>query len=104
LLVARKLGLPVYGVNLPNLFVLTYKSADVNFYVNAFNKGLIFNKKDVTNYLEHLKIEPKPEFYEPCSHLAIIQRMLRNLGQSFEKLGEIDKQEEIRNLIELLED
>jgi hypothetical protein len=30
--------------------------------------------------------------------------MLRNLGQSFEKLGEIDKQEEIRNLIELLED
>jgi regulator of sirC expression with transglutaminase-like and TPR domain len=104
LLVARKLGLPVYGVNLPNLFVLTYKSVDVNFYINAFNKGLIFSKKDVTNYLDHLKIEPKPEFYEPCSHLAIIQRMLRNLGQSFEKLGEIDKQEEIRSLIGILDD
>ncbi|MFT4858007.1 MAG: regulator of sirC expression with transglutaminase-like and TPR domain [Algoriphagus sp.] len=104
LLVARKLGLPVYGVNLPNLFVLTYKSVDVNFYINAFNKGLIFSKKDVTNYLEHLKIEPKPEFYDPCSHLAIIQRMLRNLGQSFEKLGEIDKQEEIRSLIGILDD
>jgi regulator of sirC expression with transglutaminase-like and TPR domain len=104
LLVARKLGLPVYGVNLPNLFVLTYKSVDVNFYINAFNKGLIFSKKDVTNYLDHLKIEPKLEFYEPCSHLAIIQRMLRNLGQSFEKLGEIDKQEEIRSLIGILDD
>lgn len=104
LLVARKLGLPVYGVNLPNLFVLTYKSADVNFYINAFNKGLIFSKKDVSNYLEHLKIEPKPEFYEPCSQLAIVQRMLRNLGQSFEKLGELDKQDEIRSLIALLED
>jgi regulator of sirC expression with transglutaminase-like and TPR domain len=104
LLVARKLGLPVYGVNLPNLFVLTYKSVDVNFYINAFNKGLIFSKKDVTNYLDHLKIEPKQEFYEPCSHLSIIQRMLRNLGQSFEKLGEIDKQEEIRSLIGLLGD
>jgi regulator of sirC expression with transglutaminase-like and TPR domain len=103
LLVARKLGLPVYGVNLPNLFVLTYKSSDVNFYVNAFNKGLIFNKKDVTSYLEHLKIEPRPEFYEPCSHLDIIRRMLRNLGQSFEKLGEQEKSEEVRGLIQLLD-
>jgi regulator of sirC expression with transglutaminase-like and TPR domain len=38
MLVAKKLGLPIYGVNLPNLFVLTYKSQDVTFYINAFNK------------------------------------------------------------------
>ena len=84
--------------------MLTYKSADVNFYINAFNKGLIFSKNDVTNYLEHLKITPKSEFYAPCSHLAIIQRMLRNLGQSFEKIGEQDKLAEIQSLISLLED
>lgn len=104
LLVARKLGLPIYGVNLPNLFVLTYKSIDYNFYINAFNKGLIFGKKDVGSYLEHLKIEPRDEYFEPCSHLAIILRMLRNLSQSFEKLGEQDKVLEIRDLIMLLED
>ncbi|MDG1278283.1 MAG: transglutaminase-like domain-containing protein [Algoriphagus sp.] len=103
LLVARKLGLPIYGVNLPNLFVLTYKSEDYNFYINAFNKGLIFGRKDVSNYLEHLKIEPRDEYFEPCSHLAIILRMLRNLGQAFEKLGEQDKVEEVRDLIALLE-
>lgn len=103
LLVARKLGLPIYGVNLPNLFVLTYKSEDYNFYINAFNKGLIFGRKDVSNYLEHLKIEPRDEYFEPCSHLAIILRMLRNLGQAFEKLGEQDKVGEVRELIELLE-
>ncbi len=103
LLVARKLGLPVYGVNLPNLFVLTYKSVDYNFYINAFNKGLIFGRKDVSNYLEHLKIEPREEYFEPCSHLDIILRMLRNLGQSFEKIGEQDKVAEISILISLLE-
>ncbi|WP_075351490.1 transglutaminase-like domain-containing protein [Algoriphagus marinus] len=103
LLVARKLGLPIYGVNLPNLFVLTYKSEDYNFYINAFNKGLIFGRKDVSNYLEHLKIEPRDEYFEPCSHLAIILRMLRNLGQAFEKLGEQDKVGEVRELIALLE-
>lgn len=102
LLVAKKLGLPIYGVNLPNLFVLTYKSADVTFYINAFNKGLIFSRKDIFNYLEQLKIEPKPEYFEPCGHLQMMVRMFRNLENAFEKLGESDKVEEIKELIELL--
>ncbi|MDR7129394.1 regulator of sirC expression with transglutaminase-like and TPR domain [Algoriphagus sp. 4150] len=102
LLVAKKLGLPIYGVNLPNLFVLTYKSSDVTFYINAFNKGLIFSRKDIFNYLEQLKIAPKEEYFEPCAHLQIMLRMFRNLENSFEKLGETDKMREIQELIELL--
>lgn len=103
LLVAKKLGLPIYGVNLPNLFVLTYKSADITFYINAFNKGLIFSRQDIFNYLEHLKIEPKDNFFEPCAHLDIILRSLRNLGNAFEKLGEANKVEEVREMIGILE-
>jgi regulator of sirC expression with transglutaminase-like and TPR domain len=103
LLVAKKLGLPIYGVNLPNLFVLTYKSADLTFYINAFNKGLIFSKKDIYNYLEHLKIEPKDYYFEPCAHLDIILRSLRNLGNAFEKLGEANKVEEVKEMIAILE-
>lgn len=103
LLVAKKLGLPIYGVNLPNLFVMTYKSADITFYINAFNKGLIFSRKDIFNYLDHLKIEPRDEFFEPCETKQIILRTLRNLGQSFEKLGEMEKLEEIKEMIAILE-
>ena len=103
LLVAKKLGLPIYGVNLPNLFVLTYKSSDITFYINVFNKGLIFSRKDIFNYLEHLKIEPKDAFFEPCAHLDIILRSLRNLGNAFEKLGEVDKVEEVKEMIAILE-
>lgn len=102
LLVAKKLGLPIYGVNLPNLFVLTYKSSDINFYINAFNKGLIFSRKDIYNYLEQLKIEPKADYFEPCAHLQMMLRMFRNLENSFEKLGESDKVQEIQELIALL--
>ncbi|MDN3202668.1 transglutaminase-like domain-containing protein [Algoriphagus sediminis] len=103
-LVAQKLGLPIYGVNLPNLFVLIYKTADTSFYINAFNKGLIFTKRDILNYLSHLKIEPRDSFFEPCSHLDIIKRSLRNLENSFEKLGEVDKVKEIKELLQILED
>ena len=103
LLVAKKLGLPIYGVNLPNLFILTYKSQDITFYINAFNKGLVFSRQDIFNYLEHLKIPPKEEFFEPCAYLDIIMRSLRNLGNSFEKLGEANKVQEIQELISILE-
>jgi regulator of sirC expression with transglutaminase-like and TPR domain len=103
LLVAKKLGLPIYGVNLPNLFVLTYKSSDASFYINAFNKGLIFSRKDIVNYLEHLNIESREVFFEPCSNLDIVTRVLRNLIVAFEKLGEIEKSEEIRELLEIVE-
>ncbi|MCF1751699.1 transglutaminase-like domain-containing protein [Mariniradius sp. RY-2] len=103
LLVAKKLGLPIYGVNLPNLFVLTYKSKETTFYINAFNKGLIFGKNDISNYLEHLQIEPKDVFFEPCTNLDIIARMLRNLIGAFEKLGEVEKMDEVRELLSILE-
>jgi regulator of sirC expression with transglutaminase-like and TPR domain len=103
LLVAKKLGLPIYGVNLPNLFILTYKSADITFYINAFNKGLVFSRQDIYNYLEHLKIQSREEFFEPCAHLDILLRSLRNLAHAFEKLGEANKVEEIQELISLLE-
>ena len=99
LLVAKKLGLPIYGVNLPNLFVLIYKAKDITFYINAFNKGLVFSKQDVTNYLGHLKIEPREEFFEPCSNKDIIVRSLRNLIVAFEKLGEVEKVEEVKELL-----
>lgn len=103
LLVARKLGLPIYGVNLPNLFVLTYKSGKFKFYINAFNKGLIFTRQDINNYLEHLKLEPQPAYYEPCENTAVIRRTLRNLVFAFDKIGEVDKSKEIKGLLEILD-
>ncbi|AFL84653.1 hypothetical protein Belba_2085 [Belliella baltica DSM 15883] len=102
LLVAKKLGLPIYGVNLPNLFVLTYKSKDVNFYINAFNKGLVFNKQDIYNYLNHLKIEPLDVFFDPCTNKDIIVRMLRNLVVAFEKLGETEKVQEVKEMLSIV--
>lgn len=103
MLVANKLKLPVYGVNLPNLFILTYKNKEVQFYINAFNKGLIFSKADIDNYIKQLKIDVKDEFYEPCSNLDIVKRILNNLLIAFEKQNAPDKISDINKIIEVLE-
>ena len=100
MLVAQKLKLPVQGVNLPNLFILTYKdNQNSQFYINAFNKGLIFSKQDIENYINELHLVPQNSFFEPCDSLEIIRRVLRNLIMSFEKMGEHAKAEEVKLLL-----
>lgn len=99
MLVAQKLKLPVYGVNLPNLFILTYKNQDQHFYINAFNRGLVFSKSDIEQYLSHLNLPHNKAFFEPCDHITIVARVLRNLHNSFEKLGEHQRAEEIKVLL-----
>ncbi len=99
MLVAQKLKLPVSGVNLPNLFILTYKDNNHQFYINTFNRGLIFSKQDIENYINELHLVPQTSFFEPCSNLEIIRRALRNLIMSFEKMGEHAKAEEVKVLL-----
>lgn len=99
MLIAQKLKLPVFGVNLPNLFVLTYKSEELTFYINVFNRGVIFAKQDIDNYLKQLKLPQNDVFYSPCDNLAILRRTIHNLMQSFEHAAQGEK---IPELIELL--
>lgn len=104
MLVAQKLKMPVYGVNLPNLFIVIYKDEKVPFYINAFNKGLIFSRQDIENYIHELRLTPQDSFFEPCTSLEIIRRVFRNLIMSFDKMGEHEKAEEVKELLLLIAD
>lgn len=105
LLVAQKLNLPIWGVNLPNLFILTYKSGNMQFYINVFNRGLVFSRVDIDNYIAQYNFPQNEIFYQPCNNLDIIRRVLRNLTLAFEKVGDDDKVKEIdRALQEMMRD
>jgi len=99
MLVAQKLKLPVQGVNLPNLFILTYKDENNQFYINAFNRGLIFSRQDIENYINELHLVPQASFFEACNNTEIIKRVLRNLIVSFEKMSEHAKADEVKVLL-----
>lgn len=111
-IIAQKLDIPIYGVNLPQHFILAYiddleKTEDENgilFYINVFNKGYVFGKKDIDQFLRQLKINPEKFFYEPCSNTDILRRVIRNLISSYEKAGAIEKVKELQNLLNVLED
>jgi regulator of sirC expression with transglutaminase-like and TPR domain len=110
-IVAQKLDIPVYGVNLPQHFILAYVDETQNaefesgilFYINAFNKGFIFGRRDVDQFLKQLNLKADKQFYEPCSNTEIIKRVLRNLISSYENLGSAEKVAELNELLAILE-
>jgi hypothetical protein len=124
IVLAESLDVPIYGVNLPNHFILAYldqynivkliekeiakaneprkTDTDVLFYINPFSNGAILHTTEITNFLKHLKLDPKPEFYNPCSNVSIIKRLLNNLIFSYDKLGYPDKVAEIKELLTAL--
>jgi len=110
-IIAQKLDIPVYGVNLPQHFILAYLDESrqsefeggILFYINAFNKGFIFGRRDVDMFLKQLNLKYDKQFYEPCSNTDIIKRVLRNLISSYEHLGSSDKVDELNELLKIVE-
>jgi regulator of sirC expression with transglutaminase-like and TPR domain len=108
-IIAQKLDIPIYGVNLPQHFILAYMDEEnqsefengVLFYINAFNKGFIFGRRDVDSFLKQLQLKPEKIFYEPCTNEEIVKRILRNLISSYSSLGAINKVRELEILLEI---
>jgi len=111
-IVAQKLGIPLFGVNLPQHFVLAYcddgnknpivpfsspetlnreEYGSALFYVNPFSKGQIFLRRNIRDFLEVIRVQPSDNFFEPCENLEILKRMLRNLHFSYTKTNDNDR-------------
>jgi regulator of sirC expression with transglutaminase-like and TPR domain len=112
-IIAQGLNIPVYGVNLPEHFILAYRddmaervSTDdeepILFYINPFSRGAVFSRREIDDFLKQLKLEPTRKFYETCSNIDIIKRQLRNLIIAYEKLGYPNKVEDLKKLLDVL--
>jgi regulator of sirC expression with transglutaminase-like and TPR domain len=114
IILSQKLGLPVFGVNLPQHFILAYvdefeeeritapNENTVLFYINPFNKGAVFTQREIELFIKHLKIKPQPDFYKPCDNLSIIKRLIENIIASYKKSGQAEKAEELKSIAEVL--
>lgn len=125
-LVAQRLNIPVYGVNLPQHFVLGYVNnldwspierinekpqemgnhggLDVMFYINPFNNGLIFSRENIVQFLQQLNLESKPNYFKTCDNIEILKRVLRNLTSSYEKENKDQKVSIVKRLMDILDE
>jgi regulator of sirC expression with transglutaminase-like and TPR domain len=114
-IVAQSLDIPVYGVNLPNHFILAYMDENglaaflpekneygVLFYINPFSKGSILDANAIKEFLDGHRLPYNREYFEPCSNSAILRRMLTNLIASFQQVGNLQKVNELSELRRLI--
>ena len=112
MVLARRLELPVYGVNLPQHFILAYLTDtglskptenDVLFYINPFMQGAVFTRREIELFIRQLKISPNRSFFAPCTHRDIIKRLIHNLIFSYRQQGNQEKIQDLELLIKALE-
>lgn len=108
---ANALDIPIYGVNLPNHFVLAYldeqriglapeeqPDGGVLFYINPFSGGSIIHKDEIDAFLLHLNLPKRVAFYQPCRNKIIVQRMVTNLIYAYQQQGNRRKVDELKEL------
>lgn len=120
LILAQDLKIPIYGVNLPEHFVLCYKDVHqlmtiktkrdeqmiangILFYINPFSRGAVFGKGQLDVYLKKMDLDVELSHYQPCTNFEMVKRLLRNLVFSYKKLGYADKQQEIQRLLDAID-
>jgi regulator of sirC expression with transglutaminase-like and TPR domain len=113
--IAQLLNIPIYGVNLPNHFILAYLDENkingflgnethtgVLFYINAFSNGVILYEEDIKKFLKQLQLEENHSYFEPCKNSTIITRIITNLIASYQQIGNAQKVEELIELKKII--
>lgn len=115
-ILCQRLGLPVYGVNLPKNFILAFmeeayvgdelnagKQASVLFYINPINKGTVLGRKEIDFFLKQYHIEPNEYLFYPCSNIDIVVRLFNNLISAYDAMEQHVKKQEIKELLQILD-
>jgi len=111
-IIAQSLDLPVYGVNLPNSFVLAFMDYNqsnfiinqqndfgVLFYINPKALGDILDAREIDDFLSSRNLNPNRSHFEPCSNSSLIKRMIEDLMISFQHIGDVRKASDLNELI-----
>lgn len=115
LLIAKRLGIPLVGINSPGHFVLGYLKAsakdtairdiemdDVEFFIDPFNKGQLIEKESFVEWLnkKDLPQQHKNELF--ATDKAIIKRVFNNLIYALFTSGEKNTADKLLHLAECI--
>ena len=88
-IIARELNLPVYGVPLIKYYVVSFCKRNITnfsdadelereimFYINPVNRGSLFSRNEIKEYLEKMKVDIDARFFCPASNKTLIAELL----------------------------
>ncbi|HOV11031.1 MAG TPA: transglutaminase-like domain-containing protein [Bacteroidales bacterium] len=111
LIIANHAEMPVFGVDLPEHFILAYMkelagnpdkdlaTGRVFFYIDPYDKGELLGAALIDEFLKSRKYNPIDQYYKPCTNIAIIKRLLNELFDAYKSVGNAVKCDELSVLL-----
>lgn len=101
LLLGQRLGLPVFGVNMPAHFLVKYEDGRSEVFFDLFNGGIPLAKDEAVRVLVEAGLQPQPEYLLAAPVETILFRMTRNLLNAARRSGSGREEADLLRLIEL---
>jgi regulator of sirC expression with transglutaminase-like and TPR domain len=113
MLLAQKLKMPVFGVNLPRHFILAYledfesfgelEDRNILFYINPFSKGSVFTRREIELFIRQLGLKADMSYFNPSTNADIIRQLINTLVFLYNRSDMPEKTELLENLIRIMD-
>ncbi|HEY3756298.1 MAG TPA: transglutaminase-like domain-containing protein [Opitutaceae bacterium] len=103
LLVAGRLGMDLYPVGLPGLFLVGGESDGAPFFADPFERGALHTELEVLELLRRREYTPQPGELGPTPVREVLCRSCRTLVNHYREAGESDKARLFASFIEEFE-
>lgn len=102
LLTARRLGLPIVGINLPGHFMLKYDVPKVDIYIDPFNGGKLLSRLDCIRFMVNAGYNFSEQHLTPATNRQILVRTFNNLAEIYSQKNDELHAEPIKKAVKIL--
>ncbi len=102
ILIGQRLEIPIVGVGLPYHFIALYHSTDDSILFDPFHKGRILTPEKCSEMVRGFGIPFEDHYLLPVTHREILTRMIQNLINVYQKLGEEEKTNSLKEYSQIL--
>lgn len=102
LLAARRVGVPVCGVGIPQHFLLKYRGTAREIFIDAFHGGKLLSVQDCARFLADAHITFREDYLRAVTDRDILTRMLGNLLRIYLSAEDQRRYDRISAMLKLL--
>jgi regulator of sirC expression with transglutaminase-like and TPR domain len=102
ILIGQRLQIPIVGIGLPYHFIAKYNAAADPILFDPFHKGRILTPEKCSEMVQGFGIQFEDHYLIPVTHREILTRMIQNLVNVYQKLGEELKVNSLKEYSQIL--
>jgi regulator of sirC expression with transglutaminase-like and TPR domain len=102
LFLARRLGLPFFGVGLPGHFIVGFRGKRRTLFTDPFHSGQLLSREQCIHFITRSGQHWHEDYLAKTEDREILARMIRNLIASYKNLGETDLEKQFSGFLRKL--